>query len=43
MSKNFFDIFREAFGPREEKKEPEEFVDEEGYTRLELDIPDEAV
>ncbi len=43
MSKNFFDIFREAFGPREEKKEPEEFVDEEGYTHLTLEIEDEHV
>lgn len=43
MSKNFFDIFRETFGPREEKKQPEEWVDDEGYTRMSLDIKDEHV
>jgi len=38
MSKNFFDIFRETFGSREEKTK----YDAEGFTTIEVDLPDEA-
>jgi hypothetical protein len=41
MSKGFFDIFRESFGPREETTSPET-IDAEGFTIINLDIKSEA-
>jgi hypothetical protein len=38
MSKNFFDIFRETFGSSEEKTKR----DAEGFTTIDIDLPDEA-
>ena len=38
MSKNFFDIFKESFGRREEKSK----YDAEGFVNVEVDLPDEA-
>lgn len=35
MSKGFFDIFRESFGPKEKPD-----VDSEGYTTIQLDVGD---
>jgi hypothetical protein len=35
MSKGFFDIFRESFGPKEKTN-----VDSEGYTTIQLDVGD---
>lgn len=41
MSKGFFDIFREAFGSKDEEVSPET-KDSEGYTTLELETETEA-